>query len=140
MNYRKMTKSCFTLMELLVVILILGLLAGIGVPKVIDSLKMAQWDTGAQQTKTLRKTIESYYLDKSKYPDSLEDLLEKDSLGGRYFSENYIPKDPWGNEYQYQKPGADNPFDIIFNGADGTSGGEGINKDATCWDDLNKKD
>lgn len=141
MNYRKMKKRCFTLMELLVVILILGLLIGLVGPRVIDKFKGSQWNAAAQQARLLRKAVESYYLDKSKYPDGLDGLLEKDSFGGRYFSEEFIPKDPWGREYEYQKPGSgDRAFDIICYGADGTSGGEGVNRDVSCWDDLSKKE
>lgn len=139
MNYNKMKKRYFTIMELLVVILIIGLLAGLVGPRVIGYFSGAQWKTAAQQTKLLRKTVESYYLDKSNYPDSLEDLLGKDKFGNRYFSEEFIPKDPWGNEYNYEKPGSnDRPFDISSYGADGTSGGEGINKDVSCWDNLSE--
>ena len=138
---RKMKRKSFTLMELLVVILIIGLLGGLVGPKVFNQIGQNQWKVAAQQTRLLRDAVNTYYMDKSKYPDSLEDLLGKDSFGESYFSEEYIPKDPWGNEYTYQKPGSgDRKFDIICYGADGTSGGEGVNKDVSCFDDLSKKE
>lgn len=138
---RKMKRKSFTLMELLVVILIIGLLGGLVGPKVFSQIGKSKWNVAAQQTRLLRDSVNQYYMDKSKYPDSLEDLLGKDSFGESYFSEEYIPKDPWGNNYIYQKPGTgDRKFDIICYGEDGTSGGEGANKDVSCFDDLSKKE
>ncbi len=140
MSYTNMKKRRFTLMELLVVITIILLLAGLVGPRILGVGDKAKRDAAATQIKLLRKTVEQYYLDKSQYPDSLEGLLEKDAYGNRYFSEEYIPQDPWGNEYIYQKPGSgDRPFDIISYCRDGNAGGEGIDSDISCWDNPNKK-
>lgn len=137
---RKMKRNQFTLMELLVVILIIGLLGGLVGPKVFNQISRSKWNVAAQQTRLLRGAVNNYYMDKSKYPDNLEQLLDKDSFGESYFSEEYIPKDPWGNEYVYQKPGSgDRKFDIICYGEDGSSGGEGACRDISCFDDLADK-
>ncbi|MCK5834462.1 MAG: type II secretion system major pseudopilin GspG [Lentisphaeria bacterium] len=133
-------KKQFTLMELLVVFVIIALLASFAGPKILGKLKGAKVSTAKQQTRLFRSTVEQYYLDQNKYPDSLEALLEKNSMGDRYFSEKYIPKDPWDNDYIYSKPGSDDePFDVISLGQDGSAGGTGVNSDISCWDDPNKK-
>ncbi len=87
----------------------------------------------AIQLKRLRVCVESYHMDRGKYPDNLRELLKNDSYGEPYIVEEYIPNDQWGNEFIYIKPGKKNPFDIIFYGADGQKGGEGFNKDLDCW-------
>jgi general secretion pathway protein G len=133
-------RKCFTLIELLVVFVIIALMAGLAGPRILGKLKGAKVNTAKQQTRLFRSSIEQYYLDQNKYPDSLSALLEKNSMGDSYFSEEYIPKDPWDNEYIYSKPGGGGrDFDVVSYGPDGAAGGSGANTDISCWDDPNKK-
>lgn len=133
-------KKRFTLIELLVVFVIIALMAGLAGPKILGKLKGAKVNTAKQQTRLFRSSIEQYYLDTNKYPESLEALLEKNSMGDSYFSEKYIPKDPWDNAYIYSTPGSDgSDFEVISFGPDGSAGGSGANSDISCWDDPNKK-
>jgi len=133
-------KKSFTLIELLVVFVIIALMAGLAGPKILGKLKGAKVSTAKQQTRLFRSSIEQYYLDQNNYPESLEALLEKNSMGDSYFSEEFIPQDPWDNDYIYSKPGADGrDFDVISYGADGSAGGTGANSDISCWDNPNKK-
>ena len=123
-------KRNFTLIELLVVMVIIGLLAGLAGPSVMAKLKGAKVSTAVQQTKLLRSAVEQYYLDQNKYPSALENLLDKNSYGDTYFSEEFIPIDPWDHDYIYQAPGGSGrDFDITSNGSGSGNGGV-----ISCWD------
>ncbi|MGL4854382.1 MAG: type II secretion system major pseudopilin GspG [Lentisphaeria bacterium] len=140
MNHELKRKN-FTMIELIMVIAIIMLLAGLAVPQVAGKLDENRWKTAGVMTKNLRTAVEGYYMDKNQYPTKLEDLLQKNSFGNSYYPEEFIPKDPWNREYAYQTPGSgDRRFDIICYGADGVSGGEGASKDISCWDNLNQTD
>ncbi len=136
----QLRKKRFTLIELLVVITIIMLIAGLVGPQLMSKLGKASWENTFVQCKNLRGVVESYYMDQHKYPSSLEDLLGKDTYGERFLSEEYIPQDAWGRDFIYQSPGGDGrKFDIISYGADGTTGGEGADRDMSCWDNPKEK-
>ncbi|MGH8584432.1 MAG: type II secretion system major pseudopilin GspG [Gammaproteobacteria bacterium] len=131
----------FTLLELLVVLAILGLLAGLVGPRIMKLFAGAQSDTVALQIKNLSTTLDAYRLDVGRYPstsEGLQALIESPSNGARwngpYLDKKAIPKDPWGNELQYRYPGEHGEFDLYSLGADNTDGGEGENKDIASWD------
>ncbi len=127
----------FTLIELLIVMAILALLAGLVGPSLWNKLGGAKTDTAAAQLKSIAVALDSYRLDMGKYPKSLNDLVEntsgKSRWNGPYIKK--IPKDPWGNDYQYQSPGKHNKdYDLFSYGADGVEGGEDKeDRDITNW-------
>lgn len=128
--------SGFTLVELLIVMAILALLAGLVGPQLWGQLAGAKSDTAATQIKNFGAALDAYRLDMGKYPKALDDLIKNNS-GKNRWNGPYIkslPKDPWDNEYQYQKPGKHNKdYDLYSLGADGQEGGEGEDRDVTNW-------
>ena len=131
------SQSGFTLIELLIVMAILALLAGLVGPTLWNKLAGAKTDTAATQIKSFEAALDSYRLDIGKYPKEMQDLVKnssgKSSWNGPYMKK--IPLDPWGNGYQYQKPGRHNKdYDLYSFGADGQEGGEEAeDKDVTNW-------
>ncbi len=127
----------FTLIELLIVMAIIGMLAAIVGPKLFNKFASAQRDATASQISGFDQALSAYRLDVGKYPDSLDALLKSDSSKrwkGPYLQKQSIPKDPWGNDYQYRKPGKhSNDYDLFSFGADGQEGGEGDNADIVNW-------
>ncbi len=120
-------KKAFSLMELLIVILILGLLAGLVLPNLIGKAGKAKRDITCVQMNTISQTLKMYKVDNGIYPDGgLTALLATDGSTG-YFSDNKLPKDPWENDYIYVKAG--DSFDLISLGADKKEGGEGESAD-----------
>ena len=89
------------------------------------------------QIEALSTGIDLYRLEVGKVPTSLEDLISKpsgvDRWNGPYLRKSVVPKDPWGNSYKYLSPGAHGLYDVFSLGADGVSGGEGINQDIGTW-------
>ena len=124
----------FTLVELLVVLAILALLAGIVGPKVLGQLGGAKAKTAAVQIADLEKTLELYKLDIGRYPsaeEGLEALVKKPATATAWsgpYLKGGIPLDPWSKPYAY-KPGPGGSFEILSLGADGMPGGEGENGD-----------
>jgi general secretion pathway protein G len=135
----------FTLIELMVVIVILGLLAAIVVPNVVGRTDQARYTAAEAQIEVLKNALKLYKLDNGIYPSTeqgLEALVRKPSSGvnarnwrdGGYLDKHDIPVDPWGNQYVYFSPGLNNPdYDLKSFGADGIEGGEGYNADIESW-------
>jgi len=127
----------FSLMELLIVMVILGMLAGIVGPTLWGKLAGAKKDSAATQIKNLEVALDSYRLDMFKYPRNLEDLVKSESDDPKWqgpYMRKGIPKDPWGREYQYRKPGREGrDYDLFSFGADGQEGGEGDDADVVNW-------
>jgi len=116
MRNRVRRNAGFTLIELMVVIVILGLLVGLVGPNVMKAVDDGRISTAKAQMATMRDAVRAYKMKKGRYPDSLEEA--KDEL-----ADSTIPKDPWGNDYRYEKTGK-NSFDIVCYGGDGQEGGE----------------
>ncbi|MFN7182202.1 MAG: type II secretion system major pseudopilin GspG [Planctomycetota bacterium] len=122
----------FTLLELLAVVMIIGLLAAIIAPRLLSKTPQARIAAAKANIKSLQTAIENFHLDHGKYPEKLEDLVNMPSYinpkkwpEGGYLTSIVIPKDPWGNDFIYLKPGRNNqPYEIISLGADGKEGGE----------------
>lgn len=134
----------FTLVEIMVVVIIIGLLAGIVVPNVMDNLDKANIQKARADFSALQTALKLYRIDNFTYPTTeqgLEALATKPSIAPvprNYKESGYIDslnKDPWGNDYQYMSPADDGKeYDIYSLGADGVSGGEGQNADISVWD------
>jgi general secretion pathway protein G len=135
----------FTLIELMVVIIILGLLAAIVMPRVVGETDRARYEQAKVQMRILEDALKRYKLDSGLFPSTeqgLEALVRKPSTGalprywpeGGYLDKADIPIDPWGNHYVYISPGLHSPdFDLKSFGADGLEGGEGYNADIESW-------
>ena len=132
----------FTLIELMVVIVIIGLLATVVMINVMPSQDRAMAEKARADVSTLEQAVETYRLDNLTYPrteDGLDALLRAPSglsRPERYRKGGYIrrlPEDPWGNPYQYANPGRSGAFDVYSFGADGSGGGEGEAADIGNW-------
>ena len=134
--------SGFTLIEIMVVIVILGILAAVVVPRVMDRPDTARIVKAKQDVRALEGALELYRLDNFNYPSTdqgLEALVTEPSgspeaknwKAGGYMKR--LPTDPWGNEYQYLSPGVNGDIDIFTYGADGEEGGEDTNADVGNW-------
>lgn len=130
----------FTLMELLVVLAILGLLAGLVGPQVLNQLGGAKTKTAGIQIRDLEQALEMYKLDVGHYPSSaqgLQALVEKPAnatgWNGPYLKSG-VPPDPWGNDYQYKYPGEHGELDIFTYGQNAAPGGDGEDQDVGNWD------
>lgn len=143
MNSNLRTRSRgFTLIEIMVVVVILGILAAIVVPKVMDNPDKARVVTAKQQIRTIETALNMYRLDNFKYPSTdqgLEALVTppSDSSVRNYKKDGYMPRmptDPWGNPFQYLNPGARGEIDIYSLGADAQPGGDGVDADIGNWD------
>lgn len=132
----------FTLLEVMVVLVIIGLLVAIVAPNVLDNQDKAMVQKAKADLASLEQALEMYRLDNFNYPTTeqgLDALVSKPSLAPepRNYRENgYIrrlPSDPWGNDYQYRQPGEHGRVDIYSLGADGRPGGEGLNAEIGNW-------
>jgi general secretion pathway protein G len=133
----------FTLIEIMVVIVIIGMLAGIVVPNVMDSRDKASISKARADFTALQTALKLYRIDNYVFPTTeqgLEALVTQPSIAPvprNWKSSGYLDslsKDPWGNEYQYMSPGEGHEYDIYSLGADGVSGGEGLAADLSVWD------
>ena len=131
----------FTLLELLVVLVILGLLASLVGPQVIKQIGGSKTKTAALQIEQFSTALDLFHLEVGRYPktgEGLEALLEKPSgarfWNGPYLKKKVIRQDPWGNDYIYRSPGENGPYDLSSWGADNNQGGEGENADVVSWE------
>lgn len=142
---KKIDRRGFTLIELMVVIVILGILAGLIVPRIMGRPEEAKQLKAKMQIESLETALKLYKLDTGMYPDTeqgLQALVESPETGiipkkwrkGGYLEKGRLPKDPWENEFVYLSPGLRGDFDIISYGADGVPGGEDKNKDINNWE------
>lgn len=134
----------FTLIEIMVVVAILGILAAVVVPKIMDNPDKARIVKTKQDVQAIKSALDLYKLDNFNYPSTdqgLQALVQKP--GGSPEARNWkqggyldrLPKDPWGADYQYLSPGTHAEVDIFSLGADGRPGGEGVNADIGNWSD-----
>jgi general secretion pathway protein G len=132
----------FTLIEIMVVIVILGVLAALIVPKVMGRPDEARIVAAKQDIGAISQALKLYRLDNTRYPTSeqgLKALVQKPTSGpetknwkpGGYLE--HLPDDPWGHPYQYANPGTHGEIDIWSLGADGEPGGEGVDADIGNW-------
>jgi general secretion pathway protein G len=128
----------FSLIELLIVMIILGLLASLVGPRMFGKLGMAKQKTAKTQIEMLMTALDAYRLDMGTYPGSQEGLEPlvlnpgDDNWDGPYLAKD-LPLDPWGNPYNYANPGEHGEVDIYSYGLDNQPGGEGENSDVVSW-------
>ncbi len=119
----------FSLIELLVVMVIIGLLAGLVGPKLFHHVDTAKQKDAAAQISMLEEALDMYRLDHHKYPSTEEGLAAV-----KTYLKKELPMDPWGNPYHYKSPGEeDREYEIVSHGADNAQGGEGVNMDIVSW-------
>jgi general secretion pathway protein G len=135
----------FTLIELMVVIIILGVLAGMIIPRVMGRPDEARQAKAKIQIESFESALKLYKLDNGNYPTTeqgLKALVEAPAAGnlpknwrqGGYLEKGKVPKDPWGNDFVYVSPGSHGDFDLSCLGKDGEAGGEGVDKDINNWE------
>ena len=133
----KNTSQGFSLIELLVVLVILGLIAGLVVPNIMGRGEDAKSRAAVAEVQRLSMAVDEFYLDTGRAPRELRELVEKpgnvSNWNGPYVNDSNL-NDPWGNSYHYRFPGEHRDFDIYSHGRDGQPGGEGPDRDIANWD------
>jgi general secretion pathway protein G len=141
--FTRTTQRGFTLIEIMVVVVIMGILAALVVPKLMGRADDARITAARQDISTMMQALKLYKLDNQRYPTTeqgLQALISKPTSGpaangwknGGYVEK--LPKDPWGGQYQYLSPGVKSEVDIFSYGADGQPGGAGNDADIGSWD------
>jgi general secretion pathway protein G len=137
---RRFAQAGFTLIELMVVLVIIGVLAALIVPNVLDRADDARATAAKTDVNNLMQALKLYRLDNQRYPtgeQGLQALVSKPGAGpGAPNWKPYLeklPNDPWGRPYQYLNPGVKGEIDVMSLGADGQAGGEGKNADVGSW-------
>jgi general secretion pathway protein G len=141
---KRIKRRGFTLIELMIVIIIIGLLAGLVGPKLFGKLTQAKQKAAKAQIELFGTALDAFRLDVGRYPtteEGLKALREKPS-GVEEWKGPYLPKDipldPWGRPYIYKCPGDHGEYDLLSYGLDGVEGGEGENQDIVSWKDTSK--
>ena len=141
MNPKRIRSQGFTLIEIMVVVIILGILAATIIPQFVGTTQEAKVNTAKLDIKTLEGALERFYLNMDRYPtteEGMKVLITAPSEGARSWRGPYIKEmrpDPWHYAYMYRSPGTHGTrtYDIWSRGADGADGGEGINADLGNW-------
>ncbi len=138
--YSRRTAGGFTLIELMVVLVIMGVLAALIVPNIIGRTDEARQTAAKTDISTIMQALKLYKLDNGVYPtqeQGLQALMVKPTTapvpGNWKPYLDKLPNDPWGRAYQYLNPGVKGPVDVFSYGADGQPGGEGANADIGSW-------
>lgn len=141
---RRKRQSGFTLIEVLIVMIILGLLAALVGPRLFSKVGSSKQKTAKTQISLFETALDAYRLDVGRYPTTDEGLqaLREAPGGVKNWDGPYLPKDipldPWGSSYEYASPSEHGDFEIISNGADGAPGGEKENLDIVNWKDIHQ--
>ncbi len=133
------SQAGITLIELIVVLVILGLLATVVGPRVMERLRGSKREIATMQIRELEGALDLFALDLGRLPttdEGLEALIQNPGLegwNGPYLKSSKVPLDPWGKPYQYRSPGQHGDYDLFSFGPDGQEGGEGENADIVNW-------
>jgi general secretion pathway protein G len=141
--FHRTAQRGFTLIEIMVVVVIMGILAALVVPKLMGRADDARITAAKQDIASIMQALKLYKLDNQRYPTTeqgLQALVQKPTSGpasngwktGGYIDK--LPKDPWGGQYQYLSPGVKQEVDVFSFGADGQPGGTGNDADIGSWD------
>ena len=128
----------FTLIEIMIVVVIIGMIAALAVPKLMGNLEKAKVETTKSNLSALKTAVRNFKMDVGDYPQNLNELLTtngSEKWDGPYLDMKSLPKDGWDMDFNYMTTDDNFGFDIISYGADKTSGGTGVNKDLSCWGD-----
>jgi len=111
----------FTLIEILIVVIIIGLIASLIAPNLIGRYERSREEIAKAQVEMLSSGVLAFKLDLGRYPETLEELIKSTDAKwrGPYLSKQTVPRDPWDQEYQYKVPGEHGPFDLYSLGANG---------------------
>ncbi len=141
---KRARKKGFTLVEILVVIIIIGLLAALVGPRLFGKVGVAKQKAAKAQIELFGTALDAFRLDVGRYPtteEGLKALREKPS-GVEKWDGPYLPKeiplDPWGRSYVYRSPGEHGDYDLISYGRDGVEGGQGEDEDIVSWKDIGR--
>ena len=144
-NERSRVSRGFTLIEIMVVIVILGILVGYVGVRIVGKPEEARRMKARVQIESIETALKMYKLDNGPYPSTeqgLQALVEAPAVGelpkawrkGGYLEKGKLPKDPWDNDYVYLSPGLHGDYDLMSYGADGQPGGEDRNEDINNWE------
>lgn len=132
----------FTMMELLIVLVIIGLLAALVGPALYQRIAPAKESIARAQIENFMTALDSYFVDTGRFPTAQQGLqalrLQPESEArwkGPYLKKE-IPADPWGNPFVYRSPGRNGGYELLSLGADGREGGEAENRDVTSWENT----
>ncbi|MFO7857391.1 MAG: type II secretion system major pseudopilin GspG [Ectothiorhodospiraceae bacterium] len=142
MDTRAGPRSGFTLIEILIVVVIIGILAAVVLPRFAGQTDIARANAARAEMRSLMTALEMFNQRYGRYPSNAEGLralVERPSgvsdwPKGGFLDQASVPTDPWGNRYVYVQPGEHGPYDIISYGADGKPGGAGEKADIVSWD------
>lgn len=129
----------FTLIEIMVVVVIIGLLAAIVAPSVVRNLDRARIARAKQDIRTIQTAMAEFYAEHYRFPTEAEGLKilagQSDSIGQTDLTKyiERLPRDPWDRDYLYNNPGERGDYDVYTLGADGEEGGEDVNADIGNW-------
>lgn len=131
-------RAGFTLVEILVVVVIIGVLAAVVVPQFFGRIGQAKASVAQQKLSAIDQAVQVFYYDYGRFPESLESLVNRPSdIDAEEWNAPSLKSkdltDPWDNEFVYRVPGDHGAFDLYSLGADGQEGGEGENADITNW-------
>lgn len=137
MGYRKEMpeQAGFTLLEIMVVLVIIGVLAAIVAPRFMERADEAKVEATRVQMQNIAQALKLYRLHHNRYPatgDGLKALVQPDQDGRRYLDR--LPQDAWGHDFVYLSPGVHGDFDLLSYGADGRPGGTGYDADLGSWE------
>jgi general secretion pathway protein G len=136
----RIVEQGFTLLEIMVVVVIIGLLVAIVAPNFMGQIDTAAINRAKADIRGIEAALNLYRLDNYRYPSTLEGLQALVTNPGEASAPNWhqqlerLPRDPWDQPYQYANPGQHGAFDVFSYGADRQEGGEGINADIGNWD------
>jgi general secretion pathway protein G len=140
MLYQVKKVTGFTLTELLIVLVIIGLLAALVGPSLYQRINPAKQSVAHAQINGFMTALDAYFLDVGQFPTSQEGLSvlrERPASSNKWkgpYLKKEIPNDPWGNPFIYRSPGRNGGYEIISYGAEGKEGGEGDNADINSWE------
>jgi general secretion pathway protein G len=139
-NYPHPLQAGYTLIEMLVVLVIIGLIMGLVGPRVLSYLNDSRVKAARLQIESFSNSLDLFYADTGRYPTTQEGLValverppDADRWSGPYLRSNSVPNDPWGKPYAYRSPGTHGAYDLMSHGPNGQEGGENSESEIANW-------